>query len=210
MYSMVRLGILSTASIVGRFVAASRECNNAQVIAIASRDYDRAKAFADTAGIERVHESYESLIRDPNVDAVYIPLVNSLHHHYAMRALEAGKHVLVEKPMCLRPEDNVLASCRISSHVVMENRLVIWCDKGSVEIPEYWKARTAFVRYADGREEVIDYPCEHEIRYELEHYCSCIEKGLVESPVTSAQRTVRYLAVTSSIRSQMGLPEYPA
>lgn len=105
MYSMVRIGILSTASIVGRFVAASRECNNAQVIAIASRDFDRAKAFADTAGIERVHDSYESLIRDPDVDAVYIPLVNSLHHHYVMKALEAGKHVLVEKPMCLRPED---------------------------------------------------------------------------------------------------------
>ena len=106
--------------------------------------------------------------------------------------------------------DNVIASCRISTHVVMDNRLVIWCDEGSVVIPDYWKTRKAFVRHADGSEEVIDRPCEHEMRYELEHYCSCIEKGLVESPVTSAQRTVRYLDVAGSIRSQMGLPAYPA
>ncbi len=62
---MVRIGILSTASIVGRFVAASRECDNAQVVAIAARDFDRAKAFADDVGIARVHESYESLMSDP-------------------------------------------------------------------------------------------------------------------------------------------------
>lgn len=89
---MVRIGILSVASIVGRFVAASRECENAQVVAIAARDPKRAKAFADDAGIARVHESYEILLHDSCVDAVYIPLAR-MRHREASDAPSRARHV---------------------------------------------------------------------------------------------------------------------
>lgn len=77
-------------------------------------------------------------------------------------------------------------------------------------VPDYWKARTATVRHKDGTSETLEYPCEHEMRYELEHYCACIEQGLTESPVTSAERSVRCLEVMEQVRAQMGLPAYPA
>ena len=72
-----------------------------EVVAIASRDRARAEAAAREHGIARVHDSYEELLADPEVDAVYVPLVNSLHRDWTLRALVAGKHVLCEKPLAL-------------------------------------------------------------------------------------------------------------
>ena len=72
-------------------------------MAVGSRDITRAQAYADEHGIERVHGSYEDLLADPEVDAVYIPLPNSLHVPWSVRALEAGKHVLCEKPLSRDP-----------------------------------------------------------------------------------------------------------
>ena len=88
---MVRYGVLSTASIVPRFVGAAQEAANAEVVALASRSLNSARAKADVLGIARAYGSYEELLADPDVDAVYIPLVNSLHHPWALRALEAGR-----------------------------------------------------------------------------------------------------------------------
>ena len=72
-------------------------------MAVGSRDLARAQAYASEHGIPRVHGSYEDLLADPEVDAVYIPLPNSLHVPWAVRALEAGKHVLCEKPLSRDP-----------------------------------------------------------------------------------------------------------
>lgn len=118
----------------------------------------------------------------------------------------------VEEQCCatVRLEGDVVASCRISSHVVMDNRLVNWCDEGSVEVRDYWKATHAHVRYGDGTVADLTYPDTFEMRHELEHYCSCIEQGLLESPVTSSERCVRCLTVADAIRTQMGLAPYPA
>jgi xylose dehydrogenase (NAD/NADP) len=101
----VAWGILSTAAINLEILAAAEQSDRAEVIAVASRDGGRAEAYARQHGIARAHGSYEALLEDPEVEAVYIPLPNSLHVPWTLRALEAGKHVLCEKPFSRRVEE---------------------------------------------------------------------------------------------------------
>jgi predicted dehydrogenase len=101
----MRLGILSTARINRLVLAGARESNRVEVAAVASRDPARAEAYAAEHGIPRTHASYEGLLADEDVDAVYIPLPNSLHVEWSIRALEAGKHVLCEKPLSRNPAE---------------------------------------------------------------------------------------------------------
>jgi predicted dehydrogenase len=96
---------MSTARINRLFLAGAREAEGVEVVALGSRDRARGEQFAHEHGIERTHPSYESLLADAEVDAVYIPLPNSLHVEWAVRALEAGKHVLCEKPLSRRAAD---------------------------------------------------------------------------------------------------------
>jgi predicted dehydrogenase len=102
---MVRWGILSTARIARRVVDGARSAANAEIVAVGSRDGARARAYAGEHGIPRAHDSYEALLADPEVDAIYNPLPNSLHVEWSVRALEAGNHVLCEKPLTRHPED---------------------------------------------------------------------------------------------------------
>ena len=98
----VRWGILSTAKI-GRekVIPAMQAGKYSDIVAIASRNKDAARAEAKRLGIPVVHDSYDDLLADPNIDAVYIPLPNHLHVEWAIKTLEAGKHVLCEKPIGL-------------------------------------------------------------------------------------------------------------
>ena len=98
-------GIISTAHINRLVLAGARESEQVDVIAVASRDQARAEAYARDQGIERAYGSYEALLADPDVEAVYISLPNSLHVEWSIHALEAGKHVLCEKPLDRRPEE---------------------------------------------------------------------------------------------------------
>jgi predicted dehydrogenase len=100
---MLRLGLLSTANINGRILAAAASGVDAAVVAVGSRDPARADAYARRHGLERAHGSYEALLADGEVDAVYVSLPNGLHHEWTMKALEAGKHVLCEKPYSRHP-----------------------------------------------------------------------------------------------------------
>jgi predicted dehydrogenase len=102
---MMRWGLLSTANINRKLLGGAQETDEAAVVAVASRDRSRAEGFAREHGIERTHGSYEALLEDPGVDAVYNPLPNSLHVPWTVRALEAGKHVLCEKPLTRRPAE---------------------------------------------------------------------------------------------------------
>jgi predicted dehydrogenase len=92
------------------------------VTAVAARDAGRAKAFATKHGVPVVHDSYDALLSDPNVDAVYNPLPNGLHALWTIRALEAGKHVLCEKPFTANTAEaeQVAAAAERSGLVVME------------------------------------------------------------------------------------------
>jgi predicted dehydrogenase len=103
--SRVRLGLLSTAGINGAVLGVRAEDAPFDVTAVGSRDAARAQAYAHEQGIARAHGSYDELLQDPHVDAVYIALPNALHHAWTMRALAAGKHVLCEKPYTRHPAE---------------------------------------------------------------------------------------------------------
>jgi predicted dehydrogenase len=105
MSGTVSWGFLSTANINDKLLAGAAESDRADVIAVASRDAARAEAYARERGIERAYGSYEELLADPDVEAVYISLPNSLHVEWSIRALEVGKHVLCEKPLSRRAAD---------------------------------------------------------------------------------------------------------
>jgi xylose dehydrogenase (NAD/NADP) len=96
---MTRFGLLSTADINSAILAGAAASDLVEVVAVASRDAARAETYARERGIPVAHGSYDALLADPHVDAVYVSLPNSLHVEWAIRALEAGKHVLCEKPM---------------------------------------------------------------------------------------------------------------
>ena len=101
----VRFGLLSTARINGAVLEGALPSQEVDVVAVASRNRERAESYASERGIERAHGSYEALLGDPEVDAVYISLPNALHVEWSLRALAAGKHVLCEKPLTQRPRE---------------------------------------------------------------------------------------------------------
>jgi len=96
--TVVTWGILSTADINRKVIPGAKASQKVDLVAVASRDRQRAEAYAREWGIERAHGSYEALLEDPDVEAVYISLPNTMHSEWSIRALEAGKHVLCEKP----------------------------------------------------------------------------------------------------------------
>jgi predicted dehydrogenase len=102
----VRWGVLGVAKIAtDKVIPAMQRGRFCEIVAIASRDTARARRAASRLGIATAHGSYEALIADPGVDAIYNPLPNHLHVPWTIRALEAGKHVLCEKPIGLSVED---------------------------------------------------------------------------------------------------------
>ena len=103
--SRLRWGLLSTARINRLIIPAVRTSARSEVTTVASRSLDTGCAYATEWKIPRVHGTYEALLDDPDVDVIYIPLPNSLHVEWTIRALEAGKHVLCEKPLALNVED---------------------------------------------------------------------------------------------------------
>lgn len=107
----VRLGVLGTAWITPTAILKpAKEISTVDVVAVAARDPERAKRYANKHGIPKVHANYEELLADPGVDAVYVPLPNSLHAAWSLRALDAGKHVLCEKPMAANAQEAELMS----------------------------------------------------------------------------------------------------
>ena len=101
----MRLGLLSTANINRAILVGAAKTTQVDVIAVASRDAARADAYAAEHGIATAHGSYEALLADPDVEAVYISLPNGMHHEWTMDALAAGKHVLCEKPYTRHPRE---------------------------------------------------------------------------------------------------------
>jgi len=102
---LVRFGILSTAHINRLVIPGAHASDKIELIAVASRDQSRAEAYARQWEIERAYGSYEALLEDPDVEAVYISLPNTLHCEWSIKAVEAGKHVLCEKPLSRHAEE---------------------------------------------------------------------------------------------------------
>ena len=95
----IRMGVLGAARITpDALIDPARHVPGVEVTTIAARDGTRARAFADLHGIPRVLDTYDAVVADPDIDAVFIPLPNGLHGHWTRAAVAAGKHVLCEKP----------------------------------------------------------------------------------------------------------------
>lgn len=104
----MRMGIIGAAGITARaLVEPARSVDGVEICAIAARDPARAEAFAQQHGIKTVYRTYSELLEDGSLDAVYIPLANSLHAEWATAALEAGRHVLCEKPLASNADQAV-------------------------------------------------------------------------------------------------------
>ena len=106
MAQTVKYGVISTARIgLNAHIPAIKESKNGEVIAISSRDPEKARAEAERLGIPKHHGTYDELIADPDVDAVVNPLPNTMHHEWTIKAANAGKHVMCEKPVAMTVQE---------------------------------------------------------------------------------------------------------
>jgi len=102
----VTWGVISTAKIgVDQVIPAMQQCENLEILGIASRDERIARETAEKSGIPRFYRNYEDLLNDPDIEAIYNPLPNHMHFEWTKKAIEKGKHVLCEKPMTLRKSE---------------------------------------------------------------------------------------------------------
>jgi predicted dehydrogenase len=121
--SELRWGVLSTAKIAReKVIPGIGEAERCRVVALASRDTERGRKIADLLEIPKAYGSYESLLADPDVDAVYVPLPNHLHAEWTIRAANAGKHVLCEKPLAMNASEaqRMVDACSAADVLLME------------------------------------------------------------------------------------------
>lgn len=118
----LRWGIAATGRIAGRFTAAIREHSIQRPVAVGSRSAARAREFADLHGIERSFGSYEQLVEDPGIDVIYVAAPQSEHLRIGLLAINAGKHVLIEKPLATNSDDarTLVAAAREAKVFLME------------------------------------------------------------------------------------------
>jgi predicted dehydrogenase len=119
----LRIGILGAARIAPRaLVEPARDCPRVEVVSVAARDPERARAFAEEHGLSRWEPSYEALVTSPDVSAIYVALPNSAHAHWSILALAAGKHVLCEKPIASNGDeaDDMVRAADAHGRVLME------------------------------------------------------------------------------------------
>lgn len=123
MSKKVNWGILGCAAIAKvRTIPGLLQADNANLYAVASRGIKKANEFAEEFPVEKVYDNYEALLEDGNVDAVYIPLPNSMHFEWVEKAAKAGKHILCEKPLALNAEETLL-NARILDKAFEDARL---------------------------------------------------------------------------------------
>lgn len=165
MADRLRWGILSTARIgVRRVIPALQRSRTGIAVAIASRDLTRARDVAAQFQIPRAHGSYEALLADPEIDAIYNPLPNTLHPEWTIRAAQAGKHVLCEKPLAIdaAQAQTMVDACRKAGVLLQEAFMYRFHPQiaelrrrvtaGTVGVP--WLVRSAFT-FAVGRDDDI-------------------------------------------------------
>lgn len=122
----VRWGIMSTANISITVVEAIHQSPNSRVVAVASRELSRAQAWADKYKVPKAYGSYEELLQDEEINAIYIPLPTAFHHEWTLKSARAGKHVLCEKPFArsLAEAVEMVRVCKEQGVVLMDG--VMW------------------------------------------------------------------------------------
>ena len=134
MTSPVRIGIMGTARIARTVVPQITASEHADVVAVASRSLNKARLFAGEFGIENAYGSYDDLLTDGNVDAVYIPLPPSIHCEWTMKAASAGKHVLCEKPLAINaPQAQLMIDAAVRHQIVLLDA-VMWYHTARAEV----------------------------------------------------------------------------
>ncbi len=198
----VRWGILGTARIARRLVPAMQASSNGQVVAIASRDVARARDFAREFNIPRAHAGYDTLLQDPDVDAVYIPLPNHLHNPWTIRALAAGKHVLCEKPLALSAAEaeEMAATAREHGRLLMEammyrfhpriEKAVTLVRSGAIGVPRVVRSTFTF-RFSDPRDYRFSPEMGGGALMDVGVYCITAARLMLDAePVSAAARVV--------------------
>ena len=155
----MRLGILSTAHINRLVIPPAHASEKVQLVAVASRDLARAEEYARKWEIPRAYGSYEALLDDADVDAVYISLPNTMHCDWSVKAVEAGKHVLCEKPLSRHPKDverafdaaetagRLLTEAFMYRHNPQTARLLRLVDDGTIGEPRVIRATFSYTLY---------------------------------------------------------------
>lgn len=133
MAKRVRWGIIGTGNINQMLLRGARRSDAVEVVAVASRDPQRATAYAHEHEIPRSFGSYEAMLDDPDIDAVYISLPNALHHPWTMTALAAGKHVLCEKPYTRRPTEVTEAFDAADRAALVLSEAFMWRHTGQTQ-----------------------------------------------------------------------------
>ena len=158
----VKWGIISTARINRHFLTGARQSGDVEILAVASRTQTSAEEYARTEEIPRAYGTYDALLADPDVEAVYIPLPNSLHVEWSLRALEAGKHVLCEKPLSRHPaeverafdvaahQDRLLMEAFMYRHNPQTHRVKDLVQSGAIGRLRMIRASFSFPLTADG------------------------------------------------------------
>ena len=140
---MVKFGILSTAKIAHEhLIPAIQQADNAQLVGIASRDQKKAAKMADRFNVPQAFGSYESMLESPDIDAVYIPLPTAQHVEWSLKAVQAGKHVLVEKPLALKASDiNKLIKARDKAGVIVSEAFMVTYHPQWLKVQELLKKK---------------------------------------------------------------------
>ena len=146
----LRIGILGTARIARLFAAGVKSSSKVVITAVASRDEGKARAFAREIGTQHAHSSYEAMLADVAIDSVYIPLPNNLHAPWSIRAAEAGKHVLCEKPLAASA-----AEARAMFDAAQRNRVYLAEGYPYRAQPQTLKLRELLAAGAIGRVQTI-------------------------------------------------------
>ena len=153
----LRFGILGAARIAPMaLIKPARQVAEAEVLAVAARDMAKARAFAQKHGIPRIHDSYDALLADPEIDAIYNPLPNGLHCAWTIKALRAGKHVLCEKPIASNASEaqQMADAARETGRALVEafhwryhplaTRVKEIVASGAIGAPRHYEATLAF------------------------------------------------------------------
>jgi D-xylose 1-dehydrogenase (NADP+, D-xylono-1,5-lactone-forming) len=152
-------GIISTADINRKMIPGAKESPKVDLVAVASRDQARAEQYAREWGIERAYGSYEALLADPEIEAVYISLPNTMHVEWSITSLEAGKHVLCEKPLTRHPEEaeaafdaadragRVLMEAFMYRHNPQTKRVRALIDEGAIGEPRLIRSAFSYSLY---------------------------------------------------------------
>ncbi len=187
---MFNYGILSTATIIDRFIAVIRESNEGVVKAIASRSLDKAKKAAKRLNIETYYGSYEELFKDESIDIIYIPTINSSHYQDCKNALLHKKHVIMEKPFTLTS-----SQAKELIEIARNNQCFLMEGQKSVFLPTTTKLKELLQSHIIGNLTYIEYkasfPCPYDKDYWM--YNLKLGGGCLYGSATYTIETLQYL-----------------